>query len=331
MISVIIPVYQARPYLEKCVNSVINQSYVNLEILLLDDGSTDGSAEICDQLAKQDCRIKVIHKKNTGVADTRNLGISLAKGDYISFVDSDDYIDICMYQNMMEIAEEYGCDVVMCDCLKEFDDHSTEYTHNIRSGYYTRKDLKSEYFNHLLIMENLEYPATISNWLLLFRKKLSTGKELPSYLSGVRYSEDLLFGAELLYAAGSFYYMKEHYYYHYVMNPLSATHKFVPDKWKDYLMLYERAKFVFEKENDFKKQLDMLLLFFVYNSVGDILWSDGNEVRFKITEAKRILCSPEVREAFKRIKISKLPVSWKLKIQTYMYKYKLGLRLLCRN
>ena len=94
LISVIVPVYNVARYLNKCMKSIVNQTYKNLEIILINDGSTDNSGEICDEWKERDRRIKVMHKENTGVADTRNVGVERSVGRYITFVDSDDYIDI---------------------------------------------------------------------------------------------------------------------------------------------------------------------------------------------------------------------------------------------
>ena len=96
-ISVIVPVYNVEQYLERCVDSIINQTYKNLEIILVNDGSTDNSGQLCDELAKKDDRIRVIHKKNGGLSDARNVGIDEAEAELIGFIDSDDYIDEDMY------------------------------------------------------------------------------------------------------------------------------------------------------------------------------------------------------------------------------------------
>ena len=96
LISVIIPVYNVEQYLNRCVDSVINQTYKNLEIILIDDGSTDNSGKICDEYSQKDKRVKVIHQKNMGVSNSRNKGINIAKGKYITFVDSDDVLN-CQY------------------------------------------------------------------------------------------------------------------------------------------------------------------------------------------------------------------------------------------
>lgn len=98
LISVIVPVYNIKDYLERCVRSIMNQTYQNLEILLVDDGSTDGSGEICERLAKEDERIRVFHKENGGSSSARNLGIREARGAYLGFIDSDDYIEPDMYE-----------------------------------------------------------------------------------------------------------------------------------------------------------------------------------------------------------------------------------------
>lgn len=114
LISVIVPIYKVENYLEKCVNSIINQTYKNLEIILVDDGSPDNCPKICDTLAKKDKRIKVIHKKNGGLSDARNVGIESATGRYIGFVDSDDYIEPTMYSELISNLKETDSDLSIC-------------------------------------------------------------------------------------------------------------------------------------------------------------------------------------------------------------------------
>jgi glycosyltransferase involved in cell wall biosynthesis len=111
-ISVIVPVYNSINCLERCVRSICAQTYPDLEILLVDDGSTDGTDRLCESLAGKDSRIKVYHKKNGGASSARNMGIREAKGDYFGFVDSDDYIEPYVYENMMKVIKEKNCTVV---------------------------------------------------------------------------------------------------------------------------------------------------------------------------------------------------------------------------
>jgi len=113
-ISVIVPVYNVEQYLERCIDSIINQTYKNLEIILVNDGSTDNSGQLCDELAKKDDRIRVIHKKNGGLSDARNVGVDEAKAELIGFIDSDDYIDEDMYELLINNLKAANADLSMC-------------------------------------------------------------------------------------------------------------------------------------------------------------------------------------------------------------------------
>lgn len=113
-ISVIVPVYNVEQYLERCVDSIINQTYTNLEIILVNDGSTDNSGKLCDELAKKDERIRVIHKENGGLSDARNRGIEEAESDLVGFIDSDDYIDSDMYEVLLKNLNDTDANLSMC-------------------------------------------------------------------------------------------------------------------------------------------------------------------------------------------------------------------------
>lgn len=112
LISVIVPAYNVKSYLERCINSIINQTYQELEIILVDDGSTDGTGTLCDQIAQENARIVVIHKENGGLSDARNAGLDICAGDFISFVDSDDYIEPNMYECMIEEMKDEAVSMV---------------------------------------------------------------------------------------------------------------------------------------------------------------------------------------------------------------------------
>ena len=114
LISVIVPIYNTQEYIRECIESIINQSYKNLEIILVDDGSTDTSGVICDEYSKIDSRIKVLHQKNGGMSKARNNGLDMANGNYIQFIDSDDFIDLNMIEILYNNAQNYGAEVSMC-------------------------------------------------------------------------------------------------------------------------------------------------------------------------------------------------------------------------
>ena len=114
LISIIVPIYKVEKYLEKCLNSIINQTYKNIEIILIDDGSPDNCGKICDEYAKKDSRIKVFHQENKGVSAVRNFGIKKATGKYIMFIDSDDYVDKTMAEHLYDNLKEYNADISVC-------------------------------------------------------------------------------------------------------------------------------------------------------------------------------------------------------------------------
>ena len=110
LVSIIVPVYNVKPYLNRCVDSLLGQSYQNMELLLVDDGSTDGSEALCDEYAAQDVRVRVLHKKNGGLSDARNAGVDAAKGEYLSFVDGDDWVSPYYIENLYRALEQAGAD-----------------------------------------------------------------------------------------------------------------------------------------------------------------------------------------------------------------------------
>lgn len=321
-ISIIVPVYNGAEFLRPCVDSILAQSFGDLEIILVDDGSTDESPEICDWYASQDKRVICIHQANAGAAAARNCGLKAAAGEYIAFVDSDDWIDQDMYETMVNAAEEHNCDLVICDCLKESEAGSCIYTHELPGGYYNRDAMVAQYFPQLLMPDTMEYPVTISNWLLLIRREIIEENRL-SFPEGMRFSEDLLFGSEVGYYAQSMTYLKDYTPYHYRQNPASVTHTAFKDKWPLLLELYRRIRKSFkEKANyDFTPQIQRCMLFFVYMAMNQLLATKLPLKQF-FQEVKKVLDHPEVREALVPIHIGQLNISWKLKITSLIYQKK---------
>lgn len=134
LISIIVPVYQVEKYLIQCINSLINQSYINLEIILVDDGSMDLCGRYCDGFLLADSRITVIHKANGGLSDARNAGMNISTGKYLGFVDSDDYIDVNMYKTMHSYLEQYKADYCACGIIVEEENTGNRTAHN--SGFF---------------------------------------------------------------------------------------------------------------------------------------------------------------------------------------------------
>lgn len=147
-ISVVIPVYNVEKYLSECLDSVVNQTYKNLQIIIVDDGSTDSSGKICDEYANNDNRIIVVHQKNAGAGAAKNTGLELIDDDYFSIIDSDDYIELDMYEKMVNSLEKYNADIVQCLFRNVYVNDSFDRKYKIKGNYpkvLTSKSFLKEY------------------------------------------------------------------------------------------------------------------------------------------------------------------------------------------
>lgn len=165
LVSVIVPVYNVNQYLVKCLESIINQIYENLEIILVDDGSTDNSGIICDEYSKKDKRIKVIHKENGGLSDARNAGIEIAKGEYLTFIDSDDFIAEDYIEYLYNLLKKYNAEVSVCCKINFYENEEIDKVLNTeRIMMFTGQEA----------MENLFYQKEItpSAWAKLYSREI---------------------------------------------------------------------------------------------------------------------------------------------------------------
>lgn len=173
MISIIVPVYNVEKYICKCLDSITKQSYKNLQIIVVDDGSTDDSGKICDEYLQKDSRIQVVHKENGGLSDARNVGMKLAEGEYIGFVDGDDYIEIEMYERLYELCEDLGADIAVANIRQIYSDFIVElpkYNRFQCSGLEAvRRHLSGDGQYHLVN----------AVWNKLYRRTLLNGLEFP--------------------------------------------------------------------------------------------------------------------------------------------------------
>lgn len=149
-ISVIVPVYNAEHYLEKCIRSIIGQTYSNLEIILVDDGSTDGSGILCDEFAVEDARVHVIHQKNCGLVAARRIGVRNASGKYITFVDADDYIDLDTYEVLVQYMGEKDADVVAFGMTEEYLGNTVYKKNHYPNQMYNRVEMEQVLFPSML-------------------------------------------------------------------------------------------------------------------------------------------------------------------------------------
>lgn len=165
LISIVVPVYKVEKYLEKCLYSIINQTYKNVEIILIDDGSPDNCGKICDKYAQKDRRIKVIHKENRGVSSARNEGINISTGKYLTFIDSDDWVDENYIYSLYNQCVENDADISVCN-IEDFDENTQEIIHNFEE---TECNLKQEDFCKELMLERY-FPSVV--WGKMYKKEL---------------------------------------------------------------------------------------------------------------------------------------------------------------
>lgn len=201
-ISVIIPVYNSKTFLKECVNSVLTQTYQNFEVLLIDDGSTDGSSKICDDLEKIDKRIKVFHKGNEGVSSARNLGIEKAKGDYIAFVDSDDYLLSNYLNKLLYAIEITNSDIAFC-YSKRFQNLNKIDEINCDETIFIKKN-KTDIIKGLF--STTEHMAV---WCKLYKSNLLKDIKFPL----INNAEDVDFNSKVYIKAGKFVLVPEFLYY----------------------------------------------------------------------------------------------------------------------
>lgn len=242
LISVIVPMYNAAQFVKKCITSILNQTYKNFELLIINDGSTDNSLEICNKFKDQ--RIKIINQKNAGSEHARLTGIKQSKGEYICFIDADDWIAKDYLQKLIEPAKKYNVDLVCINHYRALDKYGLvkfkEQCINFKEGL-----LQSNELNHF---HNIyTYNRVFSNnvWGKLYRTPIIEVNKLP--LTGIFYGEDLLFNLYVTYNIKSCYLINEYkYYYRYGGYTLTQFHRY----WNDNVKLcHEIKKLAIERNN----------------------------------------------------------------------------------
>lgn len=163
-LSIVVPVYKVEPFLDKCIASILTQTFSDFELILVDDGSPDRCGEMCENWARKDSRIRVIHKENGGLSDARNAGIEIAKGEYIGFVDSDDYIKPDMYEVLVENMEKYNADISMCGYADVYSTGVRKESDDTQVYVWDRK----EAIRQILLGKLLSVHA----WVKLYNRKL---------------------------------------------------------------------------------------------------------------------------------------------------------------
>ena len=207
LVSIIVPVYNAEKYLKRCVDSILVQDYQNFELILMDDGSTDASGMICDNYAEQDDRVRVIHKENTGVSDTRNQALDLAEGVYIQFLDSDDWIVPEATRLLVQAMEKYDCDMVISDFYRVAGERLAQKGDIEESRVLTRQE-----FAACMIENPADFYYGVL-WNKLYKREIIEANRIRMDVS-ISWCEDFLFNLEYIRHASSFYALQVPIYYY---------------------------------------------------------------------------------------------------------------------
>lgn len=327
LVSVIIPIYNAGEYLKDCINSVVNQTYKNLEIILVDDGSTDICPQICDEVAKKDGRVKVIHKKNEGLVAARKSGLKLSTGDYIAYVDADDFVDLEMYETMMDAVFYTNADVIAAGYKEQLDNNNTEILKNtLQSGVYSGEKLKSELFSKMIYndaLSNFGIPTYLWNKLFkretLYKSQMNVDERISIGEDGACLYPALLEAEKICITDTSLYNYRQH---------ISSMMKSSINPKRDFErlnLLYEYLKQAFTKHKEIMlPQLDMYMLSLATVFISGAGSADTgcifpfSKVRF---DSKFILCGAGTfgQHLYRRFEnINVTPVRW---VDTNFIKY----------
>lgn len=320
-VSIIVPIYNVEQYLDRCMYSLLNQTLEDIEIIMVDDGSPDNSPGLCDDYAKRDCRIKVIHKKNGGLSDARNAGLDIATGEYIAFVDSDDYTSLDAYATLYDKAKETNADIVYAG----FTMHNSDGTENkcfVLSQTWEGKNiipfLKSMIFDTKPDIDTI----WMSVWNGIYKRNIIEKNNI-RFLSEREYlSEDILFHTMLIPLCRKIVCVP-YTFYHYCYNGVSLTHSsFNPKKIDCNFRLFDLLMKIAD-DYDLPEIKEDVILFFENYTRGIIL--RGIILSDMSLSEKHELCNaiynyPKWKEIFNIIHGKKIPL--KEKLGFYIIKHK---------
>ncbi|GAB6393520.1 MAG: glycosyltransferase family 2 [Treponematales bacterium] len=217
-ISIIVPVYNVEPYLRRCLDSVLAQTFTDWECVIVDDGSPDGCPAICDEYAARDSRIRVIHKQNAGLGFARNSGLEIAAGEFVAFVDSDDFVDAAMYEALYRTAREYRLDTVYCGLFFFRDEHHKTPRKEVDEFTIFRGRQEVDAFLLDYIGPEPSFPVNHKYmkavWRALYSRELIKNNHLEFYSEKEIASEDILFSIDYLTKASAVGFLPEHFYYY---------------------------------------------------------------------------------------------------------------------
>lgn len=294
LFSVIVPIYNTEPYLRKCVDSILGQTYRDFELILVDNGSTDGCPMVCDGYARQDGRVRVVHKAHGALTSSRNAGLAVARGAYASYVDSDDWVESTYMETMARCAEEFSQpDVILFGAIAEFKTWSKRMDMFRANGYYGRGRLEREVIPCMMMdrwrshFSHLRGRVLQAPWNKVFKRELL--KEHRCRDERITQAEDISFVYECLYFADCVYFCPEVLYHYNCANQSALTRIYCEDLFEQYQWVHS---YVEERLGGRDPKLDVqirmlrgyFLLLALENEVKHSagLWEGARQIREKI-------------------------------------------------
>ena len=317
-VSVIIPVYNVEQYLSKCLDSITTQVYKNLEIIVVDDGSTDNSSGVIKKFQKKDQRIKTIIQENKGLSAARNIGIEIASGDFIMFVDSDDWISTDTIKEAVDLIENQKADLVFWSYIKEYLDKSIPKMlfneQKVFDKYQSRslcRRIAGLYQHELRFPEDADSLVTV--WGKLYKKEL---------LDNVKFTdtkfvgnEDALFNLEVFQNIKKAVYLNKPFYHYRKNNSNSYTSNYKPKLYEQWKVLFQKMSNVIIEnggEPEFKKALENRISLSIIGLGLNVIGNNNYNISNKIFCIKEILSNSPHREALTSLSLKYFPLHWKV-------------------
>ena len=248
-LSVIVPVYNTEKYLRECINSILAQTFTDFELILVNDGSTDGSGAICDEYADKDPRIRVIHQQNGGITVARKSGVRAARGEYVTFVDSDDWIDQEMYATMLDCRQEAAPDVVICGMIMETSKGILPRIEIIKAGFYDKNRMQRDVYPIMLFDFAHGTPAINPSLCNKLFKKQLLSNIIEQVNDTITYGEDALCTYSGLLDADGLY-ITDRYMYHYRNHPESACNTYSCSLLEKFSLLISQLHSQFQQRDE---------------------------------------------------------------------------------
>ena len=265
-VTIIVPVFKAEKYLKCCIDSILSQTYKNIEVLLVDDGSNDACPQICDDYAKEHECVCVIHKKNEGAAIAREVGLARSTGHYIAFVDSDDWIEPEYIETMVALAEKHKADAVIGNFKRFCDEKIYSKKQYFEEGYYNKTRLIEEIYSQMLSANNFyTFGIAPAMWGKLFLGDMARKPRTQQFLGKITQGEDSCFTYSYLLDCNSIY-IADNDMYIYRDNPVSVSHGFNFKLFEETKLLREYLESVSKTKNwNTGTQLEEYIAFMCYN------------------------------------------------------------------